>query len=210
MKKRVLTFIMVLALCLGLAPSALASSVTYEGQAERFVFAPGTDYSPTDLFENFKSVMPGDEIIQRIQVKNDADKNVKVKLYLRALGAHEGSKEFLEKMHLIVNQEGKSTLFAAPADQKATLEDWVCLGTFDSGADVFLNVTLMVPLEMDNEFQDAVGYLDWQFKVEEFPVEQSGPKTGDDFAVWLYVGIGLAGLCAVIILIATRRKDQDN
>ena len=80
MKKRVLTFIMVLALCLGLAPSALASSVTYEGQAERFVFAPGTDYSPTDLFENFKSVMPGDEIIQRIQVRNDADKNVKVKL----------------------------------------------------------------------------------------------------------------------------------
>lgn len=210
MKKRVLTFIMVLALCLGLAPSALASSVTYEGQAERFVFAPGTDYSPTDLFENFKSVMPGDEINQRIQVRNDADKNVKVKLYLRALGAHEGSKEFLEKMQLIVNQVGKSTLFAAPADQKATLEDWVCLGTFDSGADVFLNVTLMVPLEMDNQFQDAVGYLDWQFKVEEFPVEQSGPKTGDDFAVWLYVGIGLAGLCAVIILIATRRKDQDN
>lgn len=210
MKKKVLAFIMVLALCLGLAPAAFASSVTYQGQSEKFVFSPGSDYSPTDLFENFKSVMPGDQLTQQIEVKNAADNKVKVKLYIRALGAHEASVEFLKQMNLTVRQDGKSVLFDAPADQKATLEDWVCLGTFQSGADVKLDVTLSVPLEMDNEFQEAVGYLDWQFKVEEFPIESTSPQTGDDFNIWLYAGIGLVALCGIVVLIITRRKKEEN
>ena len=210
MKKKVLTFIIVLALCLGLAPAAFASSVTYQGQAEKFVFAPGSDYSPTDLFENFKGVMPGDQLTQQIEVKNAADNKVKVKIYMRALGAHEASVEFLKQMNLTVKQDGKSVLFDAPADQKATLEDWVCLGTFYSGADVKLDVTLSVPLEMGNEFQDAVGYLDWQFKVEEFPIESSDPKTGDNFNVWLYAGAGLVALCGIVVLLITKSKKKEN
>ena len=210
MKKKVLAFIMVLALCLGLAPAAFASSVTYQGQSEKFVFSPGSDYSPTDLFENFKSVMPGDQLTQQIEVKNAADNKVKVKLYIRALGAHEASVEFLKQMNLTVRQDGKSVLFDAPADQKATLEDWVCLGTFQSGADVKLDVTLSVPIEMGNEFQEAVGYLDWQFKVEEFPIESTSPQTGDDFNIWLYAGIGLVALCSIVVLIITRRKKEEN
>ena len=210
MKKKFLAFIMVLALCVGLPPAAFASSVSYEGQAEKFVFAPGSSYSPTDLFENFKGVMPGDELTQQIQVKNDAGNKVKVKIYMRALGGHEASKEFLSQMNLTVRQDGKSVLFDAPSDQKATLEDWVCLGTFYSGADVMLDVTLSVPLEMDNKFQEAVGYLDWQFKVEEFPIESSDPKTGDDFNVWLYAGIGAAALCGIVLLLTKRNKKEEN
>ena len=200
--KRLFAVIMVLALCLSLAPATLAdSSVTYQGQAEKFVFAPGSDYSPTDLFENFKGVMPGDQLTQKIDIKNAADNNVKVKIYMRALGAHEDSVEFLKQMNLTVKQDGDSVLFDAPADQKATLEDWVCLGTFYSGAEVKLDVTLNVPIEMDNDFQNAVGYLDWQFKVEELPIESSDPKTGDDFNVWLYAGVGLAALCAQTLVV---------
>lgn len=210
MKKKIFAFVMVLALCIGLVPSALASSVTYEGQADKFVFAPGSDYSPTDLFENFKGVMPGDEVTQQIQVKNDAGNKVKVKIYMRALGGHEASKDFLSQMNLAVKQDGKSVLFDAPADETATLADWVCLGTFYSGADVKLDVTLSVPLEMGNDFQETVGYLDWQFKVEEFPIESTDPKTGDDFNVWLYVGIGVVALCGIVLLVAKRNKKEEN
>lgn len=70
-------------------------------------------------------------------------------------------------------------MFEAPADGTAQLTDWVCLGTFEPGAQVMLEVTLEVPIELDNQFQETAGYLDWQFKVEEFPVQEDVPKPTD-------------------------------
>ena len=201
---------MVLALCLSLAPVALAdSSVTYKGQAEKFVFAPGSDYSPTDLFENFKGVMPGDTLTQKIDVRNAAENNVKVKLYIRALGAHPDSEEFLSQMTLNVKDEKGSELFDAPADQTAQLSDWVCLGTFYSGAAVTLDVTLNVPITMGNDFQEAVGYLDWEFMVEEFPIESDDPVTGDDTPIGVYIAVCAVSAAAIVLLLVTRRKKKE-
>ena len=45
-----------------------------------------------------KGVMPGDKLTQTVNVKNDASKDVEVKIYMRALGAHEGSEEFLSQL----------------------------------------------------------------------------------------------------------------
>ena len=210
MKKRLFALIMVLALCLSLAPAALAdSSVTYQGQAEKFVFAPGSDYSPTDLFENFKGVMPGDTLTQKIDVRNAAENNVKVKLYIRALGAHPDSEEFLSQMTLNVKDEKGAELFDAPADQTAQLSDWVCLGTFYSGAAVTLDVTLNVPITMGNDFQEAVGYLDWEFMVEEFPIESDDPVTGDDTPIGVYIAVCAVSAAAIVLLLVTRRKKKE-
>lgn len=210
MKRRIFAMIAALVFCLSLAPAALAdSSVTYKGRADKFVFAPGSEYSLTDLFENFKGVMPGDSLTQQIDVRNSADKNVKVKIYMRALGAHSGSEDFLSQMTLTVKENGGNELFSAPADQTAQLSDWVCLGTFYSGADVTLDVTLNVPIEMDNDFQDAVGYLDWEFAVEEFPVEPDDPQTGDETPVGLYIAVCAVSIVVMAALILTRRKKEN-
>lgn len=212
MKKRFLAILMVLALCLSIAPAAFAdASVSYKGSAEKFVFSPGSEYSPTDMFESFKGVMPGDTLTQQIEVRNDVKNDVKIKLYMRSLGANEGSEEFLKQMTLGVKAADGSELFAACADETAQLTDWVCLGTFYSGAKTTLDVTLNVPVEMGNDFAEQVGSLDWEFAVEELPVEPTdpvGPKTGDDTPVALYAAICAVCAGAVMFLIATRKKKE--
>ena len=119
-------------------------------------------------------------------------------------------------------------LFDAPADQTAGLTDWVCLGTFRSGADVDLNVDLEVPITMGNDYQERIGALDWQFMAEEFPLDPDDPstptdpsdpngrlttpmtltkrRTGDDSNMLVYGLIALAALGGAAVVIVTRRR----
>ena len=210
----VLLTVCILALSTVMPVYAAAGKVTYSGNAGKFVFEPGSDYSLTDLFPNFKDVMPGDTLTQKITVKNDADNKVKVKIYMRSLGAHEDSVEFLSQLGLKVQKSADNEMaymFDATADKTAQLTDWVCLGTLYSGGEVNLDVTLSVPVELDNMFQDKIGYLDWEFMIEEFPIEPDDPKppqTGDNSNLGLWFTLMLCSGAMLIILLVWRKKDE--
>lgn len=214
MRKTVaLVVVLLLALSAALPVYAADGKVTYDGNAQQFIFEPGSEHSPTDLFPNFKGVMPGDRLTQKITVKNDASKEVKVKIYMRSLGAHEDSAEFLSKLALKVQTSEENQMaymFDAAADETAQLTDWVLLGTLYSGGVVDLDVTLDVPVELGNEFQDTIGYLDWEFMVEELPVEGDDPRppTGDDSNLGWYFVLAIASLSMIVILLAWRKKDK--
>jgi LPXTG-motif cell wall-anchored protein len=186
---------------------AADGNVTYSGDAGKFIFAPGSEYSLTDLFPNFKDVMPGDSITQPITVKNDASNKVKVKIYIRSLGAHEDSVDFLSKLRLRVEKSEENTMaymFDAAASETAQLTEWAYLGTLYSGGEVNLNVILDVPVELDNHYQQQIGYLDWEFMIEEYEIEPTDPeppKTGDDSKLWLWIGLMIMSLCGLIILL---------
>ena len=206
----VLVVCLVLAACV-LPAAAANGQVTYQKGAEKFIFLPGSEYSPTDLFPNFKDVMPGDSIQQKILVKNDAANNCKVKVYMRALGAHEDSAAFLSQLDLTVAKGTDTVMFDAPADQTAQLTDWVCLGTLYSGGECELIVTLDVPVTLDNRFMDLVEYLDWEFAVEELPVEPEDPRppqTGDESQILLWAIVLAVSLTMIIVLLFSRKKKE--
>ena len=214
--KNVISTLLVLVFVLfcALPVCAADGKVTYNSNAGEFVFSPGSEHSLTDLFPNFKDVMPGDTLTQKITVKNDADNKVKVKIYMRSSGAHEDSAEFLSQLGLKVQKSGDNEtayMFDAVADETAQLTDWVCLGMLYSGGEVNLDVTLNVSVELDNDFQKKIGSLDWEFKIEEFPVEDSdpqAPQTGDvgNIAVWF--ALVIAAVSILIILLFRKKQDK--
>ena len=217
MKKIITLFVVfVIALFSVLPVYAADGKVTYNGNAQEFIFEPGSEHSLTDLFPNFKGVMPGDTLTQKITVKNDADNKVKVKIYVRSLGAHEDSVEFLSRLGLKVSKSEENKMaymFDAAANETAQLTDWVCLGTLYSGGEVNLDVTLNVPTSLDNEFQNKIGYLDWEFMIEEFPIEEGDPKppqTGDNSNMGLWFTIMICSLIMMIILLVWRKKDKED
>ncbi len=210
--KLVITLVLMLVMVLSMSTNAFAyGSVTYDGNAQKLIFTPGSDYSPTDLFDGLKGVMPGDKLTQKITIKNDRSGGAEVELYLRSLGAKEGSEEFLSKMSLRVTQEGNAELFHAPADQETQLNDWVYLGTFLPGAEVDLELTLEVPITMGNEYQEAIGYLDWQFKVEEVLVDiidPPVPETVDNSNMVMYIGLLIVSGVALTVFLVRKKKEN--
>jgi hypothetical protein len=216
--KKIFTVVLVLIVALSsvLPVYAADGKVTYSGNAGNFVFRPGSEHSLTDLFPNFKDVMPGDNLTQKITVKNDANNKVKVKIYIRSLGAHEDSVEFLSQLGLKVAKSEENEMaymFDAAANETAQLTDWVCLGTLYSGGKVNLDVTLNVPTQLNNEFQNKIGYLDWEFMIEEFPIEKGDPKppkTDDNSRIWLWVTLMVCSAGMLIILFIWRKRDKEN
>lgn len=215
MKKfaKLCSLVLMLALLLAFSAQAFAEGrVTYSGSTRQFIFSPGSKNSPTDLFRNFENVMPGDTLTERIVVKNDTFYGVKINVYLRSHGAQQGTDDFLSRLELTVKAANGAEMFKAPADQTAQLTNWTPLGTIYSGGEVVLDLTLKVPLDLGDEYQNSVGYIDWQFLVEELPIspyDPTVPKTGDNADIWLYAAVvGGSLLLWYIFFFAARRRKK--
>ena len=248
--KRISFLALALVLMLGMTVTSFAdtkANVDFVDHAEEFIFESGSEYSLTDLFPNYKGVMPGDTLTQTIEIRN-THKTDYINVYMKALGTHQGDgaeaaaeyDAFLSQLDLTVKAVGGETdLFNAKANETAQLTDWVQLvELMPAGTYMTLEVSLHVPIEMDNTYMDKIGKLDWQFKVEQFTWEEihtegtnppydeepteggsastgddmdnadEGAQTGDDSNMMPVVLIGLAALIAMIALLTRRKKTE--
>ena len=188
-------------------------NVSYQVGEQCFVFEPGSEYSVTDLFTDTKGVMPGDVIKQQITVTNDLPDDLSICVYMRSLGSQEGTEKFLSQLQLTVVDGDGIEVFNDTVDKSS---EWVHIGTYSSeNASDILNVTLTVPISMGNEFQEQIGYVDWQFKAEEIWEENApmkpedekvdgstsmpSPQTGDNLHFGRYIVLML--LCSMLLLL---------
>ena len=222
--KTISALALVLVLLLGMSATAFAESkVTYEGGAEKFVFLPGSEYSETDLFENFKGVMPGDVITQEITVQNNYTKAEKVKIYLRAVVHDEqgnplseevartedlvSMQDFLSQLTMTVKQ-GDKVLFSASPDELDGLKENVLLGAFPGKSYTKLVVELSVPIELGNEYANRVGEVDWIFTAEEVT---KTVQTGDDSDLILWAALmTLSLVTAAGVILTLNRKNKEH
>ncbi len=204
MKKK-LSFVLTLLMLLGCVTAQAVSLVRYEGGAEKFVFLPGTAFSESDLFENFKMVMPGDVLTQRITVRNSSDKQMRI--YLRAEPVDEKYQEFLSRMNLQVSTKD-GQIFDAAVSETGQLTENTLLGTFKRNGSTDLVLTLTVPFDLSNEFMCTMGIVPWTFMVEEVIEVPDTPHTGDDFdlSTWLLAAAMILAAIAYVLIQMKRQK----
>ncbi len=191
MMKKVSVLLMALVMVLSLAVPAFAIAedgvyeVNYKGHAEGFVFTVAdTTYTDTDLFANFKNVMPGDKLTQIVDIINSSTDSDYIKLYLQALPHNQENKpvatglenvdiaemeEFLNQMTMtVVNSIDGKVVFDGSAGKLDGLKNAVYLGKLDHGDASLLTVTLTVPSDMGDKYSNRIGEIDWKFIAEQF------------------------------------------
>lgn len=187
--KKSLSLLLIGLLTFGIAMPAFAANgtshatITFRGTNEGFLFQPGSAYTDTDLFDNFKDVMPGDVLTETITVKNADTKNDYITLYMKAV-AHDANgnplsnnvaketnlasmNDFLSKLELRVyngSTTASTLLYDSTPDKTAGLTEFVTLGTLKSGNSADLTVELTVPITLGNEYANRVGEVDWVFQ----------------------------------------------
>jgi len=189
---KIVSLLLVLTVMQLMTVSVLAadSDVIYVGGEAKFIFVPGSDESPTDLFVNFKNVMPGDVLTQTVNIVNSFEDCDYVNFYLQAV-PHTDDKNplseavdqiistdtrntgdkiaymenFLSKLHLKV-ENGREIIFDASADQQADLKDPVFLCSLKYGKGRNLEITLTIPEDLEDAFADRIGEIDWKFIAE--------------------------------------------
>lgn len=218
-----LRLLLAAAVVLNLALPAFAaeSVITYKGKKDGFGFQPGSEYTDSDLFDNFKDVLPGDTREETITFQNKAKDCDYVKLYLRA-EAHDKAnplsdgveeagetldsmKEFLSQLTMRV-YHGKKMIYEASPDELDGLEEDVYLGTIARGKTAKLRVELDVPVEMTSTFAGREGEVDWVFKVEAYNNNKLIQTGQLNWPVPVLGGLGTAMVLFGLVLIFGKRK----
>lgn len=231
--RKVFSLLLALALVLSLAVPAFAATSgtltvngadSYKGADGKTYYnikadvTPGSEYHQTDLFgDSFKNVMPGDKITAQIVINANFKlfNEDSIKVYLTGTPSNHihaerdetvaSNREFLQQLKLTVaNAKTGDVYFSGTADKSFATD--TPIGTFRSNGKITLDVTLEVPIEMDNDYANRVGEVDWTLKISAYDDPSvDNPKTGD----YIMIAVAVMVVCAValiVIFVAKRRK----
>lgn len=221
--KKVFSLLLVLMLVFSLTIPAFAADgeVTYKGKSRIWITPATTEWTNSDLFGNFKNVMPGDNLVEEFTITNAALDCDYVKVYMQAIPHDEQDnplsdsvaehetiatmEDFLSQLRMQV-WNGNERIYSASPNRTAQLTEPVYLGTLRTWKSMELEVELEVPLELGNEYADRVGEVDWVFTFEAYDDPTDNPKTGD--YIMIAVGVMAVSAVALVVLLMLKKKKK--
>lgn len=177
--KTIISLVLVMAMMSGFAIAAdygHESTIILKGENDAEFITADTALTETDLFDNFKKVMPGDKLQEKVTVKNEVRNYDYITLHF-ALDLHDEENqpkvdETIERMHDFLSQltmriydendDHKLVFESTPEKQGELIEDYY-LGSLEYSEQFDFIVELEVPLEMGNEYANRIGEVDWVF-----------------------------------------------
>jgi len=158
-----------------------------------------------DFFDNMKTIMPGDSYDSSIEIKNK-DKKV-AKYYLRF--KYDEIALLKETILVITNKKGQIIYNGKIKDAKN-----IFLGEYKKNQGEKLDLKILVPEDMENQYENLSTKLEWIFKVE-YDKEidkknnnKTNPQTGDNInvAITMFI-LSSIGLIVVMVLEHRERKN---
>jgi len=161
-------------------PADTITSVTFTGGEDEFVFDP----ADTDLFANFKNLLPGESLTQIIEVKNTYETENGVEIFLRAEDIAQSlstpeTRELVEKLlqkyaTITVTDEDGKVIYNGPiwgepysgSGNPDSMRYDISLGVFAEGESRKLTVALQLDPVMGNEYQELWGLIKWIWTAE--------------------------------------------
>lgn len=155
------------------------STITYHGSQEGFDLQSGSTYTATDLFDAFKGIMPGDKLTEELVFRNADKESDYVKLYFRTEfhgeekwgETAESMQDFLSRLTMRI-YHGETLLYEGAADENGAVAENVPLGSLKYNEEIALRVELEVPADLENEYAERAGEVDWIFLAEEISLER--------------------------------------
>lgn len=200
--KRLLAAVLAVAVLGTLAVATVKTAdtaVMYNGSTQKIEFDNALFHflgkAEPDLFNEFKNMMPGDKVTQKILVGTKNIGSDTVKMYLRVEPVQGDSDDIKaanadyqkllnevgkEWVTLTVKQDGKE-LAESGQIARGDLKNGVLLGTFTGNKTSELEVTLDIDINAGNELQGLTAAVDWVFTAEVQPYTPSySPSTKED------------------------------
>ena len=148
------------------------TSVTFLSPIRKF----DIELSRTDLFHNFKNLLPGSARTQKISIKNRYKEPVEIHLVSMDVDKNSGIDNSLVKDLLFkyvkvkVEDRNGQTIYQGAIKGKGECD--ITLGTYVSGQSRDLKVSLQVSPEMSKEYSNLMGQVKWAFAAVETEVEE--------------------------------------
>lgn len=151
----------------------------------------------TDLFANFKNLMPGCSRSQTIHLLNESEEEITMFLHADSIKQDKMSsqkkelvRQLLTRYAVIEIKEGNKVLYQGTADGNLAKNGWnmkkdISLGSFTPGKGKNLVVKLTLDEEMDNQYQSLLSKVKWIFSVQMKTTEKNNgqeTKKEDDHA----------------------------